>query len=250
MRHVSILPWWVYGEGNIRNFYNLMTHQLFFLCIITYSSIPPEGNLKDWALILKYWVINKNLRLRNQHLVSLHVSPTAVSPHQLPAISGSRETFISIIKHKETILFAHLHNKLLIFNPVISKCWLCCCRLVAKSLSDSFVTLWTVAFQAHLSMGFPRQEYWSAISFSRGSSWPKDWTWVSCIGRWILYHWATWEAQMMTTTYEILPFFQSNIAHLLKPKLSSAHLPSLPSLTQSLLNFLSHSSILFFNLFF
>ena len=80
-------------------------HQLFFLCIITYSSIPPEGNLKDWALILKYWVINKSLRLRNQHLVSLHVSPTAVSPHQLPAISVSRETFMSIIKHKETILW-------------------------------------------------------------------------------------------------------------------------------------------------
>ena len=26
-----------------------------------------------------------------------------------------------------------------------------------------------------------------AISFSRGSSWPGDWTWVSCIGRQILY---------------------------------------------------------------
>ena len=34
---------------------------------------------------------------------------------------------------------------------------------------------------------------------TRGSSWPRDWThisWVSCIGRWILYHWATWEAQL------------------------------------------------------
>ena len=48
-------------------------------------------------------------------------------------------------------------------------------------------------------MGFPKQEYWSiwllvAISFSRGSSWPRDWTLVSCNGRWILYHWATREA--------------------------------------------------------
>ena len=33
-----------------------------------------------------------------------------------------------------------------------------------------------------------------AISFSRGSSPPRDWTCISCIGRWILYHWATWEA--------------------------------------------------------
>ena len=38
---------------------------------------------------------------------------------------------------------------------------------------------------------------WVAIPFSRRSSWPKDRTWVSCgscIGRWILHYWATWEA--------------------------------------------------------
>ena len=35
---------------------------------------------------------------------------------------------------------------------------------------------------------------WVAISFSRGSSWPWDWTCVSCIGRRGLYNWATWEA--------------------------------------------------------
>jgi len=28
-----------------------------------------------------------------------------------------------------------------------------------------FVTPWTVARQAPLSMGFPRQEYWSGLSF-------------------------------------------------------------------------------------
>ena len=35
---------------------------------------------------------------------------------------------------------------------------------------------------------------WVAISFSRGSSWPRDWSHVycvSCIGRQILYRWAT-----------------------------------------------------------
>ena len=35
---------------------------------------------------------------------------------------------------------------------------------------------------------------WVAISFSRGSSWPRGWTCVFCIGRWIIYHWTTWEA--------------------------------------------------------
>ena len=34
------------------------------------------------------------------------------------------------------------------------------------AVSDSFVTPWTVAHQAPLSMGFPRQEYWSELPFS------------------------------------------------------------------------------------
>ena len=32
-------------------------------------------------------------------------------------------------------------------------------------MSESFVTSWTVACQAPLSMGFPRQEYWSGLPF-------------------------------------------------------------------------------------
>ena len=35
---------------------------------------------------------------------------------------------------------------------------------------------------------------WVTISFSRGSSWPRDWTHIFCINKQILYHWATWEA--------------------------------------------------------
>ena len=37
---------------------------------------------------------------------------------------------------------------------------------------------------------------WVAIPFSRGSSPPRDGTHVSCIGRQVLYHWATREAQV------------------------------------------------------
>ena len=35
---------------------------------------------------------------------------------------------------------------------------------------------------------------WVTMLSSRGSSWPRDQTCVSCIGRQILYHWANWEA--------------------------------------------------------
>ena len=38
---------------------------------------------------------------------------------------------------------------------------------------------------------------WVAIPFSRGSSQPRDRTRVSCIGRWILYHWATREPMFL-----------------------------------------------------
>ena len=38
----------------------------------------------------------------------------------------------------------------------------CCCSLVTKSCLN-FVTLWTVAHQTPLSMGFSRQEYWSEL---------------------------------------------------------------------------------------
>ena len=48
-----------------------------------------------------------------------------------------------------------------------------------------FVTRWTVACQALLSMGFSRLEYWEwvVVPSSRGSSWPRDQTDIcdSCI---------------------------------------------------------------------
>ena len=70
-----------------------------------------------------------------------------------------------------------------------------------KSLSCVwlFATPWTVAHQAPLCMRFfqARILEWVAIFFSRGSSIPRDQTPVSCIGRWILHHWATREAQWL-----------------------------------------------------
>ena len=67
-----------------------------------------------------------------------------------------------------------------------------CVRSVIQS--DS-VNPRTVACQAPGPWEFPRQKYWRVtISSSKGSSWPRNRTYVSCIGRQILYHWATREA--------------------------------------------------------
>ena len=59
-----------------------------------------------------------------------------------------------------------------------------------------FATPWTVALQAPLSIRFSRKEYCSGLPFPSPGDlpWPRDQTHVSCIGRLILYHWATREA--------------------------------------------------------
>ena len=56
-------------------------------------------------------------------------------------------------------------------------------------------TPWTVVHQSSLSMGFPRQEYWSGLPCPLPGDHPDAGIEsVSCIGRQIFYHWATWEA--------------------------------------------------------
>ena len=71
-------------------------------------------------------------------------------------------------------------------------------------VSNSFATLWDCSSPGSSVHGISQARIleWVAISFSKGSSWPWDRTQVSCIsciGRWILYHWATWEAQVLVT---------------------------------------------------
>ena len=59
-------------------------------------------------------------------------------------------------------------------------------------LSDSFVTPWTVAHQAPLPMGFPRQESWGGLPFPSPGIFPTQGLnpyLLHC--RWILYHGAT-----------------------------------------------------------
>ena len=85
---------------------------------------------------------------------------------------------------KAGLKFSIQKTKIMASGPITS--WQIC---VCWVMSDS-VTPWTVALQAPLSMGFPGKDCWTAVSYSRGSFWPKDWTHVSyilCIDRRILY---------------------------------------------------------------
>ena len=60
-------------------------------------------------------------------------------------------------------------------------------------MSNSSATPWTIACQAPLSMVFPRQEYWNGLPFLSLEDIPDPEIEPGSLGRWILYHWATWE---------------------------------------------------------
>ena len=85
------------------------------------------------------------------------------------------------------------------------------CPGISQSVRWSAIGLFSAVshvwlFCSLLSMGFPRQEYWSGLSFpSPGESYqPRDWIHVSRIGRAILYHWATQEAPALAYWKSIL----------------------------------------------
>ena len=69
---------------------------------------------------------------------------------------------------------------------------LCVCVLSCFNHVRLCVTLWTVAHQTTLPMGFSRQEYCSGLPFSSLGNLPdpgiKPMSPVSCIGRQVLYH--------------------------------------------------------------
>ena len=47
---------------------------------------------------------------------------------------------------------------------------------------------------------------WVVMPSSRGSYPPRDWTCLSCIGRQIPYHWATWEARLQDVKHRSAVF--------------------------------------------
>ena len=81
----------------------------------------------------------------------------------------------------------------------VHMCWfissICMCAQSIQSfqsIQSDFSTLWTVALQAPLSMGFFRQEYWNGLPCPPpGDLLDQDQTcisYISCIGRQVLYH--------------------------------------------------------------
>ena len=74
--------------------------------------------------------------------------------------------------------------------------FLLACMMSRSVTSWLFETLWTIAYQSPLSMGFFRQWYWSGLPFPPPGefSQPRDRNCVSCIAGRFFTQWATGEA--------------------------------------------------------
>jgi len=76
-----------------------------------------------------------------------------------------------------------------------------------------FAAPWTVAHQAPLSMGFPRQEYWSGLPFPPSGDFSDPGIEPMLlaspsIGRWVFYPCATWEASsQLSATFSFFKIF-------------------------------------------
>ena len=79
-----------------------------------------------------------------------------------------------------------------------------------------FATLWTVAHQAPLSMGFSRQEYWSGLPCTPSGDLPDlRIKLISACGSWIAgkfsTHWTTWEGPPPQIGGLIWDFYLSSV---------------------------------------
>ena len=92
--------------------------------------------------------------------------------------------------------------KILILGETGKTYWVCSVFLHASVLSHSAQLCPTLCHLVDYSLSGScvhgilqaRILDWVAVPFSSESSWCRDQTLVPCIGRQILYHWATWEA--------------------------------------------------------
>ena len=116
------------------------------------------------------------------------------TPHRKGFLRTHKWNFSKRIKNQQCrhLVLSKEKKKTLIFPHVSQVCADSCLTLyflMDCSLPGSSVY---VVFQARILE-------WVATSYSRGSSWPRDQTHISrisSIGRWILYHWATWEVTL------------------------------------------------------
>ena len=122
----------------------------------------------------------------------------------MQVINGKSEFFLISLnfKHPPTTIHLWIWNQFTdkfashgqcLWSVIMSCAKDTCVHAQSLSFVQLSATPWTVACQVPLSMGFTRQISWSQCPFPPPGHLP-ELSYISCIGRQILYHSATWKA--------------------------------------------------------
>ena len=110
-----------------------------------------------------------------------------VSMQLLPPLAARRRNIVFTV-HQIPLFLCHLESESELAQSCLTLCDPVDCNLPGSSVHG--------ILQARILE-------WVAISFSRWSSWPRDWTWVSRLAGRPFNLWATREAPFVTLTYHI-----------------------------------------------
>ena len=132
-------------------------------------------------------------RKLHRYFLRLHVVSSPENHLALCRWLTANHTFGNKTKVSTLSLLWARRRVLFTLSTLLSSTFYTSCKYMRACALSHFRCVLT-PFQAPLSVGFSRHEYWSGFpwsSFSKGSSQPRDGThisYISCIGRRVLYH--------------------------------------------------------------
>ena len=91
-------------------------------------------------------------------------------------VNSENSVIYWLLAHRDFAIHAGSKNKFLLVWNCLRSLQLCLCVYYSFNHVQLLATPWMVAHQAPLSMGFPRQEYWSGLQFP-----PPEDLCISCI---------------------------------------------------------------------
>ena len=130
-------------------------------------------------------------------LVMWHIFPCICWPSVCLFWKSVYSGPLPIKKHRVICSFAIELYEFFIYLGVLPLYQICVCSIAELCLTLCNTMNCRLPGSSVHGISQARMLEWFAISSSRGSSWSRDGahiSYVSCTGRWILYHWATWEA--------------------------------------------------------